>query len=111
MLRRERDVLEAGESGESGPLFRLVALRVEGAGQDVKETIDVVRRGADQRMRDHAAECAINAPVDKQTQAAIAKKLHGGGIICPAGSLPLLLRRYRLLRPIPRGLRSDKSDN
>ena len=39
-LRRERDVLEAGESGESGPLFRLVALRVEGAGQDVKETIE-----------------------------------------------------------------------
>jgi len=38
-------------------------------------------------MRDHAAEYAINAPVDKQTRAAIAKKLHYGGIICPSGSL------------------------
>jgi hypothetical protein len=38
-------------------------------------------------MRDHAAQRAIDAPVDKQTQAAIAKKVDGGGIICPAGSL------------------------
>ena len=87
MLRREGHVLEAGEFGESGPLFRLVALRVEGAGQDAEETIDVVRRGADERVRDHAAQRSIYAPVDEQTQAAIAKKFDGGGIIGPAGSL------------------------
>ena len=50
-------------------------MRVEGFGQFVEEAVSVFRRCADQGVADDDAELAVDAPVDEEAEALIAKPL------------------------------------
>ena len=50
-----------------------------------EETIHVIGGGPNERMRDDAAQRAIDAPVDEETQSAISKRIDPRGIVGPAG--------------------------
>jgi len=76
---------KTGKFGEGRPTSRLILVRIEVAGQSAEETIHVIGGGPNERMRDDAAQRAIDAPVDEETQSAISKRIDPVGIVGPAG--------------------------
>ena len=81
MLGGEDDVLHAGELGQHGPILRMKFAGIEGIRQFGEEAPGEIVRGSDQRMTDHHAELAIDAPVDEEAEALVAKPLEALGLV------------------------------
>jgi hypothetical protein len=75
VLGREDDVLHAREPGEGRPVRRVELAGVEATRKFLEEAPRVVLVRARERVADHAAQRAVDAPVDEEPEAEVTEPL------------------------------------
>ena len=112
-----------GEFRQPGPVGRLEVLGIEHARHLREKTILVVVRRADEVVADHAAQWAIDAPMDEHAEGLVLEPVAAGRIVAlarailhrylgkrfrfsdlrpPCRRLPVLRRRTTAARPLRR---------
>lgn len=81
----EHDVADTGQFGERSPVFRIEFARIKRRRQLGKEPFHVVVGSACEGVTDDHAQLAIEAPVDEQSEALVAKPLQTFWLIARGG--------------------------
>ncbi len=71
VLGREHDVFHAGDPGQTGDGASVELVGIEGLGQFVEEALQVVLRGPDERVADRDHQLAVEAEVQKHSEARV----------------------------------------